>query len=66
MIVYKDGVEKIIREDRLQSHLDAGWSESKQAKEEQVGEEVIRLKPPVKTKATVKTLEEANINKGDE
>ena len=34
---------------------------------EQVGEEVIRLKPAVKSKATVTALEEANINnKGDE
>lgn len=33
---------------------------------EQVREEVIRLKPPVKTKATVTAEEPANINKGDE
>jgi hypothetical protein len=40
-----------------------GWVEVK----EQVGEEVIRLKPAVKSKATVTALEAANIkNKGDE
>ena len=40
-----------------------GW----QPVTEQVGEEVIRLKPAVKSKATVTALEEANINnKGDE
>lgn len=29
-------------------------------------DEIIRLKPAVKTKATVKSLDEANITKGDE
>jgi hypothetical protein len=44
-------------------YQDAGWSTS----QEQAGEEVIRLKPPVKSKATVRALEEANINQqGDE
>ena len=43
--------------------LRRGW----QPVTEQVGEEVIRLKPAVKSKATVTALEEANINnKGDE
>jgi hypothetical protein len=40
----------------------AGWT----AEKEQAREEVIRLKPPVKSKATVTAVEEANINKGDE
>jgi len=44
----------------------AGWREVTAGKE-QAGEEVIRLKPPVKSKATVTAVEEANItNKGDE
>jgi hypothetical protein len=43
----------------------AGWT-PKTAVKEQAGEEVIRLKPPVKSKATVTAVEEANINKGDE
>lgn len=43
----------------------AGWIRA-DAKE-QVREEVIRLKPPVKSKATVTAVEEANINiQGDE
>jgi hypothetical protein len=42
----------------------AGWK-PKESKE-QAGEEIIRLKPPVKTKATVRAVEEANANKGDE
>jgi hypothetical protein len=40
--------------------------DSGQCCKEQAGEEVIRLKPPVKSKATVTAVEEANINKGDE
>ena len=44
-----------------------GWVEVKEQVKKQVGEEVIRLKPAVKSKATVTALEEANIiNKGDE
>lgn len=44
----------------------AGWVPADQ--KEQAGEEVIRLKPPVKSKATVTAPEEANITKtkGDE
>jgi hypothetical protein len=44
----------------------AGWALADQ--KEQAREEVIRLKPPVKTKATVTAEEEASIktNKGDE
>jgi hypothetical protein len=33
---------------------------------ESAGEEIIRLKPPVKPKATAKALEEANKTIGDE
>jgi cytochrome P450 len=44
----------------------AGWTEVT-AEPEQVREEVIRLRPPVKSKATVTAVEEANINiQGDE
>jgi hypothetical protein len=44
----------------------AGWSEVTPAPE-QAGEEVIRLKPPVKSKATVTAVEAANIKQqGDE
>lgn len=43
----------------------AGW-QPVTAPKEQAREEVIRLKPPVKSKATVTAVEEANINKGDE
>jgi hypothetical protein len=61
--VYKNGVMRSISQKDLASYQDAGWSTS----QEQAGEEVIRLKPPVKSKATVRALEEANINQqGDE
>jgi len=40
-----------------------GWTPVEEAK---ASDEIIRLKPPVKTKATVTALDEANINKGDE
>ena len=61
--VYKNGVMRSINPKDLESYQDAGWSTS----QEQAGEEVIRLKPPVKSKATVRALEEANINQqGDE
>lgn len=66
MIVFKDGVEKIIRDSQLGQYLNAGWSQqSVQVKAE---EEIIRLKPAVKNKATANpALDEASItNKGDE
>jgi cytochrome P450 len=47
----------------------AGWTEvnTKPAEPEQVREEVIRLRPPVKSKATVTAVEAANIKQqGDE
>jgi len=62
-IVFKNGISRSIQDKDLQTYQDAGWSTSK----EQVREEVIRLKPPVKSKATVTAVEEANITiKGDE
>jgi hypothetical protein len=61
--VFKNGITRSIQDKDLQTYQDAGWTTSK----EQVREEVIRLKPPVKSKATVTAVEEANINiKGDE
>ncbi len=60
--VYKNGVMRSINPKDQTQYQDAGWSTS----QEQAGEEVIRLKPPVKSKATVTAVEEANINKGDE
>lgn len=51
-------------QDYEQSLLEsAGWTS---VVKEQVREEIIRLKPPVKTKATVRALDEANDNQGDE
>jgi len=62
-IVFKNGISRSIQDKDLQTYQDAGWSTSK----EQAREEVIRLKPPVKSKATVTAVEEANINiQGDE
>ena len=50
----------------LEQMTSAGWT-SVSAPKEKAGEEVIRLKPPVKSKATVTAVEEANITiKGDE
>jgi hypothetical protein len=61
--VFKNGITRSIQDKDLQTYQDAGWTTSK----EQVREEVIRLKPPVKSKATVTAVEEANINiQGDE
>ena len=61
--VYKNGITRIIQPRDLKQYQDAGWTTS----QEQAREEVIRLKPPVKSKATVTAVEEANItNKGDE
>jgi hypothetical protein len=61
----KKGMERYCQESEIELLKSAGWSEAAD-KKEQVREEVIRLKPPVKSKATVTAVEEANINKGDE
>ncbi len=58
--VYKDSLVRTISAGKLSQYLSAGWSKNK------AEEEIIRPKPTVKTRATVKTLDEANINKGDE
>ena len=62
----KRGMTRWCQPQELELMTSAGWSEVTAAKEK-AGEEVIRLKPPVKSKATVTALEEANINiQGDE
>jgi len=62
----KKGMTRYCQPNELELMQSAGWTES-QASKEQAGEEVIRLKPPVKSKATVTAVEEANINQqGDE
>ena len=61
----KKGMERYCHESQKELLESAGWTLATDAKE-QVREEVIRLKPPVKSKATVTAVEEANINKGDE
>jgi hypothetical protein len=62
----KKGMTRYCQPEELELMTSAGWTES-QASKEQAGEEVIRLKPPVKSKATVTAVEEANIKQqGDE
>jgi hypothetical protein len=64
----KKGMTRYCQPNELELMQSAGWQQSnaKPVEPEQAGEEVIRLKPPVKSKATVTAVEEANINKGDE
>jgi hypothetical protein len=61
----KRGMDRYCQPQELEQMQAAGW-QTVPAEQEQVREEVIRLKPPVKSKATVTAVEEANINKGDE
>jgi hypothetical protein len=62
----KHNMTRWCHESDLDLMKSAGWQPINPASE-QAGEEVIRLKPPVKNKATAqRALEEANINKGDE
>jgi hypothetical protein len=62
----KKGMTRYCQPNELEQMQSAGWSQIN-APKEQVREEVIRLKPPVKSKATVTAVEEANINiQGDE
>jgi hypothetical protein len=61
----KKGMERWCQESELELLQSAGWTQAAD-KKEPAREEVIRLKPPVKSKATVTAVEEANINKGDE
>jgi hypothetical protein len=62
--IYKHDMTHSVNENELDLFIRSGWStESVKAVDE-----VIRLKPPVKSKATERALEEANAttNKGDE
>jgi hypothetical protein len=60
----KGNMERYCSEQDQELLKSAGW---KPADTEQVGEEVIRLKPPVKSKATETAVEAANIKQqGDE
>lgn len=60
----KDGVVADIAPDKVAKYQNAGWTPV--VENVKAVDEVIRLKPPVKTKATVKVLDEATDNKGDE
>jgi hypothetical protein len=64
----KKGMTRYCQPNELEQMQSAGWQETaKPAEPEQAGEEVIRLKPPVKSKATVTAVEAANIKQqGDE
>jgi hypothetical protein len=59
----KHSMTRWCQDHELEQFRRAGWQPVDQA---QAGEEVIRLKPPVKSRATVKAPEEANIKQGDE
>ena len=58
--VYKNGVSRSIADAKLDEYLSAGWNQSAEVKDE----EVLVLRPPVKSKGTVK-LSLDNANKGD-
>lgn len=64
----KHSMTRLINADARATLEAAGWVvATPPVEKEKAGEEVIRLKQPVKSKATVTALEEANItNKGDE
>ena len=62
----KKGMTRYCQPQELELMQSAGWTQVGSAPE-QVREEVIRLRPPVKSKATVTAVEEANIKQqGDE
>lgn len=62
----KRGMTRWCQPNEIELLKSAGWHEVTPAPE-QAGEEVIRLKPPVKSKATVTAVEAANIKQqGDE
>ena len=63
MKVTKDNLSRDISDSRWPEYEAAGW---KSAANEQAGEEIIRLKPPVKTKATEIALDSATNLEGDE
>ena len=62
----KRGMTRYCQPQELELMQSAGWTQVGSAPE-QVREEVIRLRPPVKSKATVTAVEAANIKQqGDE
>jgi hypothetical protein len=63
--MYKAGMTRPAQLSDVEQFKAAGWT-TEPAKQEKPEEEIIRLKAPVKSKATVTAVEEANINKGDE
>lgn len=66
IIMNKKGMTRSCQDTEQGLLESAGWTRSDS--QEQAGEEIIRLKPAVKTKATVRASEEAKLNfdKGDE
>lgn len=60
----KRGQTRFCQDYELEQFKTAGWQPLEH--KEQAREETIRLKPAVKTKATVRAVEEANELKGDE
>ena len=64
--MYKAGMTRPAQLADVEQFESAGWSKQPPQKEN-AQEEIIRLKAPVKSKATVTAVEEANINiQGDE
>ena len=67
--MHKHDMTRFCQEHEVEQFKSSGWrvctDPSHQVKQVTAQEEIIRLKPPVKTKATVTALEEAN-DKGDE
>ncbi len=61
----KKGMTRFCQPNELELMEAAGWK-TQDADKVKAVDEIIRLKPPVKSKATVTAVEEANINKGDE
>lgn len=63
--MYKRGMSRPAQPEQVEQFEQAGWS-TESPEQVKPKEEIIRLKAPVKSKATVTAVEEANINKGDE
>lgn len=62
MKVYKQNIAREINPSRLKEYLTAGWTSTPDVK----AEEVIKLKPPVKSKGTGKEPLDNAINTGEE
>ena len=62
--IYKHDMTHQVNDTELDQFIRSGWS----TEPVKAVDEIIRLKPPVKSKATATALEEANTttNKGDE